>query len=254
MIEVLVCGYFDGCLKKENMDMMKLHKKTLVAAVVLAIASGSVMAGTAAKGKNTGATAKEADGNDNRAVAQLAIQLAQYGDRNKDALALIAAAKMQVQVGMRAKVVEKEAAKGEDAKADTSKPALDPSTKGLLERAKQYAGDRKDLIALADDVAAAGSRGRIEGPFVGETVVRARSRDKIPVTFAARELARVAISGDGDSDLDLSVTDENGNEVCSSTRSGDDEYCDFTPRWTGQFYVRVTNYGQVANRYQILFN
>lgn len=234
--------------------MKMLRRKTLVVAVVLAFVGSSAMADATHKGTNAGTTPKGADGGDNRAVARLAIQLAQYGDKNKDALALITAAKMQVQVGMKVKAAEKEAAKGEVAKPDTSKPILDPSTKGLLDRAKQYAGDRKDLIAMADDVAAAGSRGLLNGPAVHEDVVRARTTDTYPVTLRGGELARVAISGDGDTDLDLSITDENGNVACSSARSGDDEYCSVTPRWTGQFYVRIKNYGNVSNRYQILMD
>ncbi len=232
--------------------MMTLRKKTLAAAMVLAIASGAAFA--AEKGKNVGATKKGANGADNRVVAQLAMQLAQYGDKNKDALALITAAKMQVQIGVQASTAVKETAKGEAVQADAGKKALDPTAKGLLDRAKQYAGDRKDLIALADDVAAAGSRGLMNGPALHEDVVSSGATDSYALTFRGGELARVALSGDGDTDLDLSIYDENGNAICSSARTGDDEYCEFTPRWTGRFLVRVKNYGGVYNRYELLMN
>jgi hypothetical protein len=54
--------------------------------------------------------------------------------------------------------------------------------------------------------------------------------------------------------LDLFVYDESGNRICSSTSNGDDEYCRFTPKWTGKFRVKVQNNGKIDNRYTLLFN
>ena len=85
-------------------------------------------------------------------------------------------------------------------------------------------------------------------------VVRAHRTDVFTVTFRAGETAMVAISGDGDSDLDLYVFDQNGNRVCGATGRGDDEVCRWTPRWTGTFRVEVRNLGAAANRYRIATN
>lgn len=234
--------------------MQKFARGVLISSI-LALASSYTVAAYADTGSNVAKAEKQAGVPEDsaRASALLAAQLEQYGDKNKDALALILAAKIQKQIGARIKQVEKTEQDG-DKQADKGKPALDPSVKGLLARAKKYAGSRKDLIAMADDVEAFGSRGRAEGPFMGETVVRAHTTDQIPVTLNAHETAKVGISGDGDTDLDLFLYDENGNEVCSSTRSGDDEYCEVRPRWTGRFYIRVKNYGSVSNRYTLLLN
>lgn len=71
------------------------------------------------------------------------------------------------------------------------------------------------------------------------------------VTFNGGEQADVAISGDGSSDLDLYVYDQNGNEVCHSTSYGDDEHCVFYPRWTGPFLIKVVNEGSYGNYFSI---
>lgn len=71
------------------------------------------------------------------------------------------------------------------------------------------------------------------------------------VNFNGGERADVAISGNGSSDLDLYVYDQNGNEVCHSTSYGDDEHCIFYPRWTGPFLIKVVNVGSYANYYRI---
>lgn len=77
-------------------------------------------------------------------IEQLALanKLVALGDARKDPLLLIAAARIQ---------------KGLD---DTASAApTDVSTRSVLERARHYAGSRKDLIGLIDDVAAQKSKG-----------------------------------------------------------------------------------------------
>jgi len=189
------------------------------------------------------------------ARAALADQLARYGDQNKDAMALITAARIQAQLGVQEAKADKttEGAKP-DPKAKPAGAARDVTVEGLLARAKQYAGGRKDLIALADEVAKTGTRGAVGGPKRSVTDVQARSRDIFNVSFRGGEPAVVAISGDGDTDLDLVVKDENGNVVCRADGASDDEICRWTPRWTGSFRIEVQNLGNVYNRYRIMTN
>lgn len=219
-------------------------KKTILAAALITMTLGTAIA--ANKGTNLG---KPGDGAASRKgeTATLAVQLGRYADKQKDASAMIVAARLASEAGIRDTKLDKKGAEG-------TKAGLDYTPKAMIERAKQYAGDRKDLLAQADDVAQAASRGRVEGPFRGSTVVRGGQTDVINVTLQGGEQALIAISGDGDSDLDLYVLDENGNQVCRSTSTGDDEYCRFTPRWTGKFIVRVKNNGKIDNKYQLLFN
>ena len=68
----------------------------------------------------------------------------------------------------------------------------------------------------------------------------------------AHELAMVTVHGDGDTDLDLYVYDENGNCVASDTSLGDQCVVTWTPRWTGSFTIRVVNRGFLPNNYTIM--
>jgi hypothetical protein len=187
------------------------------------------------------------------ARASLADQLARYGDANRDSLALIAAARILQQSGAQDAKSDK---KTEGAAADGkgAKPARDASVNGMIERAKQHAGGRKDIIAMADEVGKSGSRGAVVGPKRGQTQVNPRSTDIYNVTFRGGEPAIVAISGDGDTDLDLIIRDENGNVVCASQTTGDDEACRWYPKWTGAFRIEVKNLGGVYNQYRMAHN
>lgn len=61
--------------------------------------------------------------------------------------------------------------------------------------------------------------------------------------FYGGELAVIELNGDGASDVDLYVYDENGNFIGSSTSAGPFERVTFEPIWTGDFEIRVVNYG-----------
>lgn len=187
-------------------------------------------------------------------IALLADQLASYGDQKKDAMALIVAAKLMAEAGVQPAKHERTAGTGKGDKGGAAPQARDNSMNGLIARAKQYAGERKDLIALADDVAKAGARGAVGGPRAATYVVEARATDIFRVFFRGGEPAAVGISGDGDTDLDLLVYDENGNLICRADGPSDDEICRWTPLWTGVFRIEVRNLGRVWNRYRIMTN
>ncbi len=72
--------------------------------------------------------------------------------------------------------------------------------------------------------------------------------------FHGNSYAEIAVVGDGDADLDIAVTDENGNILCYDVSRLDALYCDFTPAWDGYFYVTVQNVGRVRNSYYLLTN
>ena len=96
--------------------------------------------------------------------------------------------------------------------------------------------------------------GALPGPKMTAERVAAHTRDHYFVTFAGGKIARVAVSGDGDTDLDLYVYDENGNLVASDVGTTDRAVATWTPRWTGPFTIRVVNLGNVYNEYRITTN
>jgi hypothetical protein len=81
--------------------------------------------------------------------------------------------------------------------------------------------------------------------------VLAYDTDVFYVTFRADEAAMVLVSGDGDTDLDLYVYDENGNLIANDIDATDDCVVSFTPKWTGSFRIEVKNLGSVYNEYSI---
>ncbi|MBL8851849.1 MAG: hypothetical protein JNG89_19410 [Planctomycetaceae bacterium] len=87
-----------------------------------------------------------------------------------------------------------------------------------------------------------------------DATVNANSSVSYMTTFHGGELAEVIIMGDGDTDLDLFVYDENGNLVASDTDTLDFCVCQWTPNWTGEFTVVVTNLGSVYNQFDIATN
>ena len=231
-----------------------------VAALAL-LSAGAVLSqdkgGAKGKGQNQDAAKAGASSPSSQAAdaARMAHQLARYGDAKKDALALITAAKVKKETGEQELKAERstDQPKGKKPEA-TAKPGADIYTvEAILERARAAAGGRKDLLALADDVAKSGGRGATGGPRTAHTVVCSNCTDRFRIFFDGGLPARVAISGDGDSRLDLYVYDENGNNICRQVGPGDDARCAWTPSWTGAFTIRVVNYG-IANQYRLWTN
>lgn len=105
------------------------------------------------------------------------------------------------------------------------------------------------LLLLASTLTLAGP---VDGPQSNSTRVPSASYDTYRLAFYGGVTAGVAISGDGDTDLDLYVYDNNDNLICSSTSYGDDESCIWTPSWTGTFRIKIINRGNVYNQYTIV--
>jgi hypothetical protein len=184
----------------------------------------------------------------------LAGQLAKYGYENNSASALIQAAELYLSVGLTEFKPESfEAGKGEETTKDEY-VSHDP--KQILADAKMLADGDAILLARIDKLEKAGStsRGAVGGPKYGTYKVAAGGTDSFTIKFFANERASIAVSGDGDTDLDLYVYDENGNLLVSDNDYSDDCIVNWTPLWTGQFYVKVVNRGNVYNRYEIATN
>lgn len=117
---------------------------------------------------------------------------------------------------------------------------------------------RKTLILALTVTVLLGSTtvfaGRVLGPAYKTDIVGARCTDTYCEVFRANEEARIIVAGDGDTDLDLYVYDENGNLIESDADNTDFCVVRFTPRWTGPFTIRIVNRGSVSNVYRISMN
>jgi hypothetical protein len=143
---------------------------------------------------------------------------------------------------------------GADTSDDDGAAALPPTSAEMFAKATELAGDDAALVEIIADAAAETSRGRIGGAVSWLSKLNAGKMDIWEVPFYGNSYAEIAVVGDGDSNLDMVLTDENGNVICYDTSRSDQVYCDFVPAWDGYFYVAVENTGGSRNSYYLLTN
>ncbi len=124
----------------------------------------------------------------------------------------------------------------------------------MFAKAKELAADDEAVLGLIDDAMAEGSRGRIGGSVEWLSRLPAGQTDVWEIPFYGDSYAEVAVVGDGDANLDVAITDENGNVICYDVSWSDKLYCDWTPAWDGYFYVTVQNMGGSRNSYYVMTN
>jgi hypothetical protein len=128
------------------------------------------------------------------------------------------------------------------------------TAEAMFAKAKELAAGDDALLGVIDDAMAETGRGRIGGAVSWLSRLPAGSVDVWEVPFYGNSYAEIAVVGDGDANLDVMVTDENGNVFCYDVSWSDSLYCDFTPAWDGYFYVTVENVGGVRNSYYLMTN
>lgn len=65
------------------------------------------------------------------------------------------------------------------------------------------------------------------------------------------EVFETFLSGDGTTDLDLIITNQNRRAVCESLSFGDDEYCRIRSVNGGTYTIEVQNLGDDANIFRV---
>jgi hypothetical protein len=128
------------------------------------------------------------------------------------------------------------------------------TAEAMFAKATELAAGDEAILGLIDDAMAEGSRGRIGGAVQWLSRLPAGQTDVWEIPFYGNSYAEIAVVGDGDTDLDVAITDENGNVFCYDVSWSDSLYCDFTPAWDGYFYVTVQNMGGVRNSYHLMTN
>ena len=224
---------------------------TLLLVVVVLGGTGTFSIVGAQEQENSDPEGAKGDGDENIAQLRLAGELAQIGADTKDAVLLLAAARLEALASAeevsRGKESEGGAAEGES----EGKQELGD----LYALAEEYAGTNEALQSLiANSRRTHTTRGASGGARVSYDSVLAHSTDRYRLTFRGGSFAEVSVVGDGDTDLDLYVYDEHGNRVCSDTGWSDRTYCSWRPRWAGVFSIEVRNLGSVYNRYRLATN
>lgn len=189
---------------------------------------------------------------------RVAMDLAKLGYETESPLALIEAA--NILASTPTQTFEAEVEQGAENANETEKAEKAQLTPAQLIADARNLTEDANLLALADNVTAIlnaqaeGTRGAMGGPKYAYGKVYGHSYTYYDAKFWANEIAEVAVSGDGDTDLDLYVYDENGNLIASDTDYTDDCYVRFCPRWTGRFRIKIVNRGSVYNNYAIVTN
>lgn len=185
----------------------------------------------------------------------LAHELAKYGYETYSSSALIEAATILSSIQTQGlDGISYEQGKAKDNKSEQKKEAI--TVEKLLKDAKEFATGDEALLILANRVSseAKNTRGAVGGPRRGSSIVYGNTADTYTISFKSGIPAEIAVSGDGSSDLDLYVYDENGNLLVSDDDYSDDCYVCWTPRWTGRFYIKIVNQGIYSNAYNFATN
>ena len=222
----------------------------------------------AQKGPNTSTEKGKEGASSAVAILGQAGELVQYARDNESPVAMLAAVQMlervRVQqdserIGSKKTGLQHEGERvKEGKKGETPEPTLDPQK--LLAEAKPWAKGNQQLVALLDAEAAkakpasGGTLGSTQAVKSHTDTVKARSYDDYLISFYGGDAARIAVVGDGDTDLDLIVYDQNGNEITRDDDNTAECLVSFTPKWTGPFRVRILNNGYVYSRYVLVTN
>ncbi len=179
-----------------------------------------------------------------RAITQMvtAAEVADWARDHRDAQAMVVAARMLSDIRTR--------------RENGDEPFL--TVTALLEEAETFpsADDSlRDQIARLrspDKGVRASPFGR--GPIV--VVRRLRARETYGFTIEPRrnEVLRVAAIGDGDTNIDLTLRDQNGVVVCADGSRDHYPVCTVPRPAAGPLRIEVVNRGEVWSRVQILTN
>ncbi len=235
------------------MTLISVSLRSLSAAALLAACA---TAGLAAD--QDGPNALPMSEGEGGAVAQLAMaqDLYHYGLANGDALSVLAAARIAGSITPKDvdRDIENKPTEGVEIAEEGEGVDAPAGVEEMYSAALELAGGDPSLVGLIEDAQAEGSRGRVGGASRTLSRLRAGRTDFFTESFYGGRLAEIAILGDGDADLDLLVTDANGNTICLDRSYSDRLYCSFTPAWTGNFHIVVKNMGRIRNSYYILTN
>lgn len=194
-------------------------------------------------------------------IVRMAAELLRIGRDAKNPGMLVSAAQLVAAVDMekvgQAKTSEGDSEPGAETKTATAAEFTPEAI--LAEAAKLAEGDDAMMAVIANAKAglqdasrALNAGGRVTNRHVHSDRVRSGKTDVYTVAFEGGKRAAVYVSGDGDTDLDLFVYDENQNLIGSDTDSTDECLVRFTPKWTGKFTIRIRNHGSVYNDYTML--
>lgn len=132
--------------------------------------------------------------------------------------------------------------------------APDPASAAALAIARNLIGDDPDLLDLAYDLDAQLPRGRQETATEATASLAPGQTDTWRLALFGEVAAELALIGDGDSPLSLTLADDAGNVLCVVPPSRDPALCRLTPARNGFFTATIQNAGTLVNSYRLVGN
>ncbi len=132
--------------------------------------------------------------------------------------------------------------------------APDPASDAALAIMRNLAGDDPDLQDLVYDLDAQLPRGRLETAAVAGADILPGQTDSWRMALFGQVPAELALIGDTDGPLQLTLQDETGALLCALPASVDPALCRITPARNGFFTLTVHNPGMVVNSYRLIGN
>lgn len=232
--------------------MNMIRTKTMLLASIAVALAGPVVAQDRT-GENLGAgsgqvsPAAEAVG-----TASDALSLAAWAREAEDAEAMLVAARMLASVGTLGGTAEPDSAVSAAATGAASGAA--PSAASLFDEATTLAAGDTDILARITAARAVAPRGLIGGAMSWVRDIPASSDVTYRLAAYGGYVWNIVAAGDGDTDVDMEIRDENGNLICRDIAPYSRASCRFTPAWNGYFSVRIINLGPVWTRTLIMSN
>jgi hypothetical protein len=175
---------------------------------------------------------------------RLSDMLADFGERNADAVALIEAAKIR-------KLLPPPLNTGADDSVESR------SWQSLLARAAQLAGPNPAVAGLLKEVRGLKARDIPVIPLQIHLLhkrIKQNAADRAEVHFSAGEVAMVYIRPVSTANLELFIYDDLNNLICSGAGSGPDVGCRWRPRHNGSFLIDVRNNAGADVDYELAIN
>lgn len=188
---------------------------------------------------------------------EMSIELIKYGYQTKNAMPLI----MAIQIWQSLSVTESDStlvrayqdSSSSLAGTEPKRSIVNFSREQILKDIELYADGNQSLLALKKEALSA-TRGSL-GPRLSRTdIVQSHSTDVWKIRVRGGVQTYVVVSGDGDTDLDVKIYDENGKIVADSENGCESDVLSFVPRWTAVYTIKIKNLGSVYNRYVLTMN
>ncbi len=188
------------------------------------------------------------------ATYAMAHSLFAIGMANKDALAVLSAARLAASVELTEGPVIRKTTDGASPSdsPDTTHGPIDIA--GMLAAAKSLAQADDTLLGLIERISSEALHGRFLMATRRPSVLLPGASDRWDLPLFGGSYAEIAVVGGDDGRLSFRVADDSGTIVCQDDSGFNQAICGLVPARNAYFFVTVGNTGPNPTRYYLLTN